>query len=1116
MNFLKGLFKKRMTSFSITFQYDDDYMYFQLTGNEPYPVDAWLFNPPDNFDPLSENRRMVLCQMYEQGLVEYNGNQLQVAHQHLYELPSEDIEVLDLAEPYRLGLRITAKGTIHEPSFQYIYEYIDGSNRSIIGMKRVGCFLEYGTERRFLLSGSQFNLLVKLDEFNARGIEHKTYGENLLCFAEIKGLAGETAAQLDRYLNGEQVVVADEVAVNIKFIDDDTIQVVPMVEGVPVEAFSSVVDKFESIQQVYNLPLPNNNRLRIVTTEKARAGLREIKKIPRLRGRAKDHFIRRPQEFLDQEIVKINLEEFSDRVIDIVEYKPVYFPFINPHKNEWLPQEFTSRKKIDNEKDFVPLNSLAQVDALEAAYNNAMAKNESTFEWEGKTLPVNEETAVKIASLRQSFEEKHHYVAREAAPEYPQQDNTKKVFKILDNIEEAEYLKGTTEIPVIRRVPQLPNNLLPGTKLMEHQNQGLCWLQSLLEWKQSGGLLADDMGLGKTIQVLTFISWYLEQQSRKPVLIVAPVALLENWYEEYQKFFHMSFEILPLHGSRLSEMRIKREWSGREYDGEPRILLKTQEIEAHDIVLTTYETVRDYQFSLGKINWGIVVTDESQKIKNPTALVTTAVKALKTDFRIACTATPVENNLVDLWCIIDFTNPGRLGSLKDFVNKYEYPMRKAKEGRAELVHNLREEINPFFLRRLKKDILHNLPEKKEIPVTVPLSETQLDQYMGVVNAYRALDREKRRGAMLKVLQQLRDISSYPEVSEKALLDLRLENVLSNCTKVAKTLEILKDIKTRSEKAIIFTESRRVQRILGSVIHRKFGISPGIVNGEVSGSSKAGSKQPTRKKMVDEFQKKPGFNVIIMSPQAAGFGLNIVAANHVIHYNRLWNPAKEDQATDRVYRIGQTKTVYVYYLISVDPEESFVSFDQRLDELLTKKRSLATDFLYPSELIEVKPDEFLDILDFKMGSEFRQLSIEDIDRMKPVLFEALVAALYDLLGYKTYLTPIQGDYGVDVVCLPRNNLERGLVIQCKHTTKESAGIDGVSEVSSAVNMYEGKFLTKFDPAVITNGNFSRAAEEKARSNRVKLINRSELLKMMEQVTLTYDRIYAKEDKRLKNI
>ena len=1108
---------------NLQFVYDKAFIYFKVDGlSSAIPSEEWLLFPPAGLDAWSENRRMVLAQLAEQGIAETCGEFVQVQHQDLYKAPVEDILALNLAEPYRMSIRIKSKGILHEPSFQYLCEYIDATGRPAIGMKRQGCFLEFGSTKKYLLSEPQFRLLSEIERFNIRSTDEKNYPGNLLQFAEIKGLAAEVGANLDKYLNGEQVVAAKEVALEVKFLDQDTIEVAPLIEGVPGATMAAVIDKFQQVQEVYDLPTEDGGRLRVVPSPKARLGIKEIKQVRRLKGPAKKAFLERPQDFVDPEV--IDLDCFSRRVIDIGEFKPRFFPFINPNKTHWLPGETIHEPvPVRLEDRRTPINTLEELEALENAYLAAREKQEDHFAWGGQVLPVNDYTGESIQKLKESFDVKGEAAEEKAPddcrPDSSKKDGGKKVLIIKENIEEVEFSTTSQTVASFTKLePVLPGNLTPGASLLGHQKEGISWLQALYQRDLAGGLLADDMGLGKTLQVLAFVSWYQSLNRRNPVLVIAPVALLENWAEEYEKFFLRSAEILQLHGDKLSKLRIKREWSGREYEGEPRISLDTNRISKYDIVLTTYETVRDYQFSFGKIDWGVVVTDESQKIKTPQTLVTTAAKALKADFRIACTATPVENNLVDLWCILDFAIPGVLGSLKDFLRKYDYPLRKESQERITLVNQLRVEMEPFFLRRVKKDILHNLPEKNEVPVTIPLGGIQLEQYIAVVNTYKLLDSEKRRGAILKILQRLRDISAYPDTTEEALFSNSIESISRDCPKVARLLELLDDIRAKNEKAIIFTEHRRVQRVLSAILRRRYGFAPSIVNGEVAGSSPSrNSKRPTRKRMVDEFQSKVGFNVIIMSPQAAGFGLNIVEANHVIHYTRLWNPAKEDQATDRVYRIGQYKPVFVYYLITVDPGKSLVTFDQRLDELLRRKRNLATDFLYPSSLAEVKKEELLDIIKLDDAEVQRKtLTVEDLDRLKPSLFEAAVAALYELEGYETQLTPGVGDYGVDVVCLPKSPSGKGLIIECRNTHWETAGAGDMGEISSAVSLFGEKYLASFDPAVVSNGSFTKQDETMAKSRYVLLVDRQRLAEIIKRNALTLEQVYRKEEERLERI
>lgn len=422
-------------------------------------------------------------------------------------------------------------------------------------------------------------------------------------------------------------------------------------------------------------------------------------------------------------------------------------------------------------------------------------------------------------------------------------------------------------------------------------------------------------------------------------MIVAPVSLLENWQAEASRFFNERFgKILSLYGDNLKSRRLPKHLVPTQLRDEKGI---TNLLERHwrgnaDIVLTTYETLRDLEFSLSREHWSIMICDEAQKIKVPSAMVTKAAKAQNADFKIACTGTPVENSLTDLWCLFDFIQADLLGSLNEFGRTYRRPIEQSNDPDGVVRQKLQSLIDPQILRRMKQDVA-DLPDKVEHDdcKQLAISKTQQQLYAETVQDYRQIDEQDRGKGALMALHKMRMICAHP-------FKLRPECPQSESPKVRWLLDTLKQIQVKQEKVIIFTEFRDIQVFLQKLLMQVFGLNVSTVNGDTSASSKRDGS--SRQGLINQFQSKSGFNVIILSTTAVGFGVNVQKANHVIHYTRCWNPAKEDQATDRAYRIGQEKNVFVYYpsIYSSD----FDTFEIKLDRLLNSKRQLATDILSP--------------------------------------------------------------------------------------------------------------------------------------------------------------------------
>jgi hypothetical protein len=483
------------------------------------------------------------------------------------------------------------------------------------------------------------------------------------------------------------------------------------------------------------------------------------------------------------------------------------------------------------------------------------------------------------------------------------------------------------------RVPfaLLETLLRPGIALKPHQRAGVAWLWNHIEAGTPGVLLADDMGLGKTLQVACVLAMRLAAAPRgkvgAPALVVAPTILLDNWLVEIERFFRPGVfgQVVLLHGDALQAHRTSRG-------------LDTERIQAAALVLTNYETLARYQVSLLRVDFSVVAFDEAQAIKNESTLRSRAAQGLKRTFAVAITGTPVENRLKDLWAIFEALQPQReqraFGTRATFEADYE-------RDRVGGVERLRERLGfpsaaSVVLRREKAKALRDLPQKvmHERPVEMTPHQHALE---------RSIVRSMRQQGPLGVLDKLRKLYQHPElVAPRAGPRLSVEDAKAQSPKVRETLAILDDVRRLGEKAIVFTQWVEMQDLLQRVIRAEFGLPRvDLINGDPVLRARA-------TQTIARFSATPGFDVLVLSPLAAGVGLTITAANHVIHYGRWWNPAKEDQATDRAHRIGQTREVHVYYPLLHHPGAPQAGFDVRLHELVERKRAVARDFLAPPQ------------------------------------------------------------------------------------------------------------------------------------------------------------------------
>jgi len=661
----------------------------------------------------------------------------------------------------------------------------------------------------------------------------------------------------------------------------------------------------------------------------------------------------------------------------------------------------------------------------------------------------------------------------------------------------------------------------------------------------NGGLLADDMGLGKTFMALAAIDHlYKDYQKNnkveKPCLVVAPLSLLENWKDEVSFTFGKSpFKdiILLQADGELSRFRVGGVETKNQSvdDGKAKVRYSlnigpftSDRLDMpRRLILTTYQTLRDYQFSLCAIDWGMVVFDEAQNIKNPNALQTRAAKGLKADFRLVATGTPVENSLADFWCLMDTACPGFLGSYQSFRKEYITPVLQAAGDELEHVRGvvgrrLRERVGALMLRRIKEDNLEGLPNKSIFvgmedsswAYLPSLSSTMMDIQLGQYNEILSSVRTSEQNTVLASLQKLRDVSLHPRLILGGKLissngEEEQKKVIGESGKLHGLISLLDEIKSRNEKCIIFVINKRLQSFLAVALANWFKLPPlFIINGDTKAVSTPFSSKLTRKKMIEEFENRTGFNIIIMSPVAAGVGLTVVGANNVIHLERHWNPAKEAQATDRVYRIGQKRDVNIYIPLLHHPIHQ--SFDVNLHQLLSNK-SLLRDAVVTPEQVVPMPGGF--------GQEGlvseRRIAPEDLKGLSWEAFEALCAELlrkeYD--ASSCFLTGHGQDYGADVVLYSG---ESGALVQCKHTATSNKydGYRAIQEVFSSKVRYEDKLDRNFDRLIfITNAiRLGCKLKELAKEYSVETIDGTQIRGLLSKHTISFQSVSARLGKR----
>jgi non-specific serine/threonine protein kinase len=484
--------------------------------------------------------------------------------------------------------------------------------------------------------------------------------------------------------------------------------------------------------------------------------------------------------------------------------------------------------------------------------------------------------------------------------------------------------------------PSLQGSLRP------YQLAGVQWLH-LLARLRLGACLADDMGLGKTIQVLSLLLVLKSEAAgtRAPSLLVAPASLLANWAAEIARFAP-SLNAIVVHPSAMPAEKLKTESDAGLADA--------------DLVITSYGFLARLPW-LTATSWRLAVIDEAQAIKNPGARQTETVKKIQAETRIALTGTPIENRLGDLWSIFDFINPGLLGSAKQFSSF----VKRLADRPQNPYGPLRDLVRPYILRRLKTDtsIIADLPAKTEVKAFCLLSRKQAALYQQAVDGFadqlESAEGIQRRGIVLALLMRLKQVCNH---SSQWLGDNSWAEEDSG--KFARLREITEEIAARQEKALIFTQFRETTAPLASFLGSVFG-RPGLVlHGE--------TEVKKRKDLVRQFQEDEDIPFFVLSLKAGGAGLNLTAASHVIHFDRWWNPAVENQATDRAFRIGQTKNVLVHKFVCRGTVED------KIDRMIEAKQQLAGDFLSGGAdlvLTEMKNDELLDLVALDLHAAMKE-------------------------------------------------------------------------------------------------------------------------------------------------
>lgn len=981
---------------------------YQVTANSEgllYATTPELFLALENTQKTSL-QHTVLKMFVEQGLSKVlpNGFLLpkKVVCAQLGDSEVEDLEyanILGIEQRQKLKFIAQPRSFTTQKDFS-VTLFVELEEYGELPVELKGPYIKLPGNRHARLNTGELIGLEACQQHQELTADQRSELKNLRLIAQLQ-LAKDSGMDIDLKHFEELIVkVPESIGVHVHRNSDDSLTLRPSIDSLTNEQLESRWGQVISS--------PDSGVLRVENTivlldKKKRQAIDEVFSNQHIPKDQVKNFIENPSAFLDASLIDLDVG-FSTRVTGIGELVFLSFGELDSEKIDWFSDVLIEKQPVKNLDTVIKCPEDLQ--RFVEQYKAARANNAMVMRFDGKSVDISEpaEIAKQIESLEARYTEGgFDYGETTASDDNPNsvQENSepaKRWTLLLETIEEKN-----------KCLLELANQEFDSNKIdwqacqrdpYPHQRKGVEWAVSLINQAVTqneqpvcieGALLADDMGLGKTYMSLVATNEYyrlLDQQKKthKPILVVAPLSLLENWKDEVAVTFKKSpftdIQILQS-GKDLNTFRVAdveresvqlneqlNECEGSE-QSTPEIKyalhvgqeagLKRLDMPGR-LVITTYDTLRSYQFSLCKVDWGLVFFDEAQNIKNPNTLQTRAAKALKADFKMLVTGTPVENSLADFWCLLDTAQPGLLGDWPVFREKWVTPIVKAETEeketkRLEIGDQLRNATGAFMLRRTKEEELPELPVKRAFVgkqlqsngVNTELLEylgqemqgAQLKEYDDILSSYRHQIGSKEKGLALTALAALRNVSLHPYLQSSDTLQITTAkqglNFLLGSAKLIALKKILDVIKGKNEKAIIFVINKRFQLMLKHALDALYNLKLDIINGDTKTVESSSRESPTRKSMIEQFEAKSGFNIIIMSPIAAGVGLTIVGANHVIHLERHWNPAKEAQATDRVYRIGQKKDVYIYYPFSLHPNKQ--SFDEHLALLLGRKHLL---------------------------------------------------------------------------------------------------------------------------------------------------------------------------------
>ena len=1082
--------------------------------------------------------------------LDYKNGTLKLPYENIYMLDENSIKFFQLPDFFFGTLKIeNSKNFLNNAGVEFEIDFIDGE--SSYCRDKGNLIMREKDGKRFFLRENDYRLVKEILRYNSDLRRIAVSLEQYKMVDQIKKRQKEKNIIVSQNIEDiGDIALIDRMELDFEEKDAENMNVLPVIKDEENVAQNEVIKKFiekftttGGLQKKYSVNVDGKNYELVISGEILDA--LQVLKENNSTVSKKDFLKQQGPIFQDERMESEYIEyNYGPRVKGLGYLKYRAAPVINNSDIEWFSEILPYIDTMEGEHIALTPGELpyleSKLEELEGNEEEILLEFE-TDDGKKKIFLNREQLKNEIEKLKNSFREisefkkyedikaiaeefeksdkgyieyKNMYVKNPHNPSLVKEllENAEEKNKKEDEVEEKKHLLLKDNIDVLEHIEEVeerkfkyeyeePDSLRECYTLMPYQKKGVQIMQNLyMNDSVNGVLLSDDMGLGKTLQILTFLAWMKEKKGRLKAVLVMPTSLTTNWYNESANEKNQG-EIQKFFKDGTFKVSVLR---GRITPGEKA------EIDKSEILILSYETLRINQIELGKIEWDIMVCDEAQKIKNPRTLMTTAVKGQNVKFKIACTATPIENTILDLWCLVDFSNPGLLGSLKDFKQRY-FTSSSSEEVLKNINDELKLKLGDHFIRRTK-DVLNTqgseFPKKVVIYEHIPYSDEQVK----VINRFNRL---KMCGeSVLPLIQGMIMACSHPQlVDKKDDVDEDIEILMEQSLKLGNVKEILDRVRIANEKAIIFTKYKKMQKILSIIIKEWYGFNPNIINGSASSD--------IRRRLLDEYRNSTGFNVIILSPEAAGVGINLVEANHVIHYTRHWNPAKEEQATDRAYRIGQKKDVFVYYPMVAQNEEygklTFTDLDEwiessefnfsvssspeeKLNKIIIRKKRLLRDFFLAAPI----DTEESDFEDFKNDTQIEDTTIKmaDIDILEWDFLDNLALLLLEKkYGGSGYLTEQGKELGIDGML----KSERGRYLAFHVNRSEKSGEKVYEDIKSSKKIYEQEMEIDISKIIVVD---FRKNSNDTEGEGVEFIGANEIENLLDKYNVTVKMIEEK--------